>query len=213
MTRSAWLTGLHIDGQPGEWPLAQEAFVIGREAPADLIVPIARVSRQQARITRLDRAYFIADLNSRNGTFVNGRAIGAEPQRLSDGDEIVIAGVAAFHFNDPGETMSGPRLGRLRGVWIDEAARMAWVDGQLLEPDLSNAQFTLLRLLYNSIGQVVTREDIIAAVWPDADPAGVSEEAVDGLIKRLRARLRAAQPQHDYIEAVRGHGLRLIAPE
>ncbi len=47
------------------------------------------------------------------------------------------------------------------------------------------------------------------AVWPSDDPAGVSEEAIDDLIKRLRARLRDASDGPDYLEQPRGRGVRL----
>jgi len=92
---------------------------------------------------------------------------------------------------------------------VDELTRAVWVDARPVEPELSAAQFTLLALLYKRVGQVVSRDAIIRAVWPEADPAGVSEEAVDGLIKRLRARLRGAQPKHEYLEVLRGQGIRL----
>jgi len=50
-------------------------------------------------------------------------------------------------------------------------------------------------------------------VWPDVEPSGVSGEAVDGLFKRLRARLRETQPAREYIEVLRGHGVRLVQPD
>jgi len=211
---SAHLTALLPDGQTGVWRLDQDSFTIGREAPADLILPLARLSRQHARLTQVQRVYQLIDLNSRNGTFVNGQPLSADqPHRLKDGDEIVLAGLITFTFHDSGETVDGPRLGRLRGLWVDETAREVWVDARKVNPPLSAAQLTLLNLLYQAPGQVITRAHIIAAVWPEVvDPAGVSEEAVDGLIKRLRARLRETQPEHDYIEVLRGHGLRLTTP-
>jgi DNA-binding response OmpR family regulator len=121
--------------------------------------------------------------------------------------------VVTFRFHDPGETAEGQRLGRLNGVWIDEAAREAWVDGRKVEPRLSAAQFNLLALLYHSAGQMVMRQQIVAALWPEVAPAGVSGEAVDGLIKRLRARLRETQLKQEYIEVLRGHGVRLVQPD
>ena len=163
----------------------------------------------------MDRAYYLSDLGSRNGTFVNGQAVGKEGVRLNDGDEIVLGGVVTLVFHDPGETVEGPRLGRVNGIWIDEPAQAVWVDGRLVDPPLSPAQLTLLGLLYRRAGQIVSRADIIAAVWPEDDPAGVSEEAVDGLIKRLRARLREigeATPAPEYVEVLRRHGLRLNQP-
>ncbi len=53
MTDVAYLTGPRPDGQPGQWPLDKDDFVIGREAPADLVVPLPRLSRRHARINRV----------------------------------------------------------------------------------------------------------------------------------------------------------------
>ena len=69
------------------------------------------------------------------------------------------------------------------------------------------AQLVLLKLLESRPGSFVSREELVAAVWPDSSVDGVSEEAVDGLIKRLRGRLREAG--RDPIEVRRGMGLRL----
>jgi len=40
-----------------------------------------------------------------------------------------------------------------------------------------------------------------------------SVEAIDALVKRLRARLREIQPEREYLEVLRGHMLRLVPPE
>lgn len=53
------------------------------------------VSRKHAKITRRDLQYLIMDLNSHNGTFVNGRKIGQdEPVVIHDGDEICFGSLA-----------------------------------------------------------------------------------------------------------------------
>lgn len=98
---------------------------------------------------------------------------------------------------------------KLKGVWINESAREVWVDGIAVDPPLSAAQYTLLLLLYQHLGQIVSRPQIVKTVWDDADPRGVSANAVDGLITRLRARLQEAQPKYDYVEVIRGQGVRL----
>jgi len=50
------------------------------------------VSRKHARIVRRNGAYFIEDLGSTNGTFVNRgrRLLPGTPQVLSEGDEIIV---------------------------------------------------------------------------------------------------------------------------
>jgi pSer/pThr/pTyr-binding forkhead associated (FHA) protein len=182
-------------------------LVIGRQEPADLVFGYPQVSRQHLKITKVSKGYLVQDLESRFGTFINGNPLAAEPIRLQDGDELVLAGVLSLRFFDPAQTQGGKRVGRLKGLWIDPDSHEVWLDGQLVSPPLSAAQLTLLRLLEKRSRAFVTREEVVEAVWPDASIDGVSEEAVDGLIKRTRARLREAGS--DAIEVRRGIGLRL----
>jgi hypothetical protein len=71
--------------------LGPEPLAIGRDPQNDLVVDDRRVSRKHAEIRlRLGR-YTLYDLQSTNGTFVNGRRV-AEVV-LSDGDRINVGGV------------------------------------------------------------------------------------------------------------------------
>lgn len=91
--------------------------------------------------------------------------------------------------------------------------------GLRLEPDsrqvivvetpvhLTHLEFDILHLLLANAGRVLTRERLLEQAW-GYDFAG-DTRAVDSAIKRLRARLRAADPVADSIEAVRGVGYRL----
>lgn len=91
--------------------------------------------------------------------------------------------------------------------------------GLRLEPDsrqvivvetpvhLTHLEFDILHLLLANAGRVLTRERLLEQAW-GYDFAG-DTRAVDSAIKRLRARLRAADPAADSIEAVRGVGYRL----
>ncbi len=210
MDPTAWL--VLTENPTQRWLLNTAETIIGRHATADVTLPFPRLSRRHASITRTKTGFVLTDLGSTNGTFINGEALPAHtPRRLTGGDEIVLGGSVSLRFEDPEETAQGPALGKLRGVWINPETHAVWVDALPVDPPLSAAQFTLLNLLYRTPG-IVTRAEIIAAVWHDADPAGVSEEAIDGLIKRLRRRLRQTA-QRDYIQVIRGRGLRLLPPE
>lgn len=203
MSESAFL----LEGEEVH-PLLSPEVVVGRELPADLRFSYPQVSRRHALLARSENGYTVADLASRFGTFLNGKPVGETPVALKDGDELVLGGALSLRFHDPAETRGGQRVGRIKGVWIDPESDEVWVDGKHLSPALSAAQLVLLKLLDGKPGVFVTREEIVSAVWPDAQIEGVSEEAIDGLIKRLRGRLREAG--QDPIEVRRGRGLRLV---
>jgi predicted component of type VI protein secretion system len=213
MNSGARLCGVNDEGQPIEWRLTADETLIGRDPTALVPLSESRISRRHALVTRRDSYFYLRDLGSLNGTYVNGSPVGESDIRLKDGDEIVMAGTVALRFRNASDTVQMPRLGRLHGIWIDDASHAVWIDARRVEPPLSPAQYNLLQLLYGSTGQVFSRAQIVAAVWADTPPTSVSDEAVEGLIKRLRSRLREVQPEADYVQVVRGHGLRLIQPD
>jgi pSer/pThr/pTyr-binding forkhead associated (FHA) protein len=61
----------------------------GREADNDLTLPDKKVSRHHAVLQRQGAIYQISDLNSGNGTYVNGKRI-TEPTLLKNGDIMLI---------------------------------------------------------------------------------------------------------------------------
>ncbi len=190
-----------------EWLLENDVVTIGREEDNDIVLPDRRVSRQHAVIEREGDRYYIRDCGSKNGTFVNGTLLQA-PVPLKDGDNIQIATGVTLTFVDAGATTPLFFEGQ-RGLIIDNDSRQVWLRGQELEPPLSTQQYRLLHLLYENAGKVVTREEIIRVVWPDAVSGGVSEQAIDALVRRLRDRLAEVDPDHQYVVTVRGHGFRL----
>ncbi|PID46595.1 MAG: hypothetical protein CSB47_03195 [Proteobacteria bacterium] len=68
----------------------QSILSIGRTPSNVIVISSLTVSRHHARIIYNDGAYFLQDMNSRNGTFLNGKRI--RKARLSNGDQINIGG-------------------------------------------------------------------------------------------------------------------------
>jgi pSer/pThr/pTyr-binding forkhead associated (FHA) protein len=66
--------------------------LIGRHSACDLFLAEGAVSRWHCRIIRDTEGYYVEDLGSLNGTFVNGDRIRGRRQ-LDDGDEIQLYGV------------------------------------------------------------------------------------------------------------------------
>ena len=73
--------------------------------------------------------------------------------------------------------------------------------------ELTRLEFDLLHRLLVNLGRVLTRERLLEQAW-GYDYVG-DTRAVDSAIKRLRAKLRAASPEADCIESVRGLGYRI----
>ena len=73
--------------QPLSYTLTADICTIGRSPLCQVLIPQAIVSRLHARIERNGSQYYLADVGSANGTFVNGRPI-HQPHLLVDGDLI-----------------------------------------------------------------------------------------------------------------------------
>ncbi|MEX0702823.1 MAG: GAF domain-containing protein [Planctomycetales bacterium] len=66
-----------------------EEVVVGRLADCDIVLPDETVSRQHARFSRGPDGWYVEDLQSRNGTFVNGNRVD-RPTRLRSHDCIML---------------------------------------------------------------------------------------------------------------------------
>jgi serine phosphatase RsbU (regulator of sigma subunit) len=77
---------------PYEFPLGSTAITIGRSALSDLSIPSLSLSRTHARISLNGSGYALEDCGSRNGTYLNSRAVNG-PAPLADGDEIRVGDV------------------------------------------------------------------------------------------------------------------------
>lgn len=197
-----------LDGQ--NWSVKDE-LIFGRDPSCDVIVNDRQVSRQHACLRAIaPNQYEISDLNSKNGTYINGALI-TEPSLLKDGDEIKIALAQGFLFINsdstlplPGKMSDIPK--RPKRLLIDEKARIVWVGEKEISPPLSVSQFDLLYLLYSNENEVISRDRIVEQVWGKDQAVGVTEQAIDALIRRLRDRLLKIDPGNEYIITVRGVG-------
>jgi hypothetical protein len=77
---------LTIDGRREE--VTAPRVVLGRSRSCDIRLPDVNVSRRHAELRQEGATYWIVDLDSMNGTVVNGRPV--ERERLRDGDTITL---------------------------------------------------------------------------------------------------------------------------
>ncbi len=198
-----------------------DGMTIGREKDCDLVIPDRQVSRYHARFEVHPDRTILHDLSSKNGTYRNGKRV-EEPVVLQDGDVVQIALIQYFVYLSSDSTLPlgsefeipmidvGDRF--TKRLVVDKLSRRVWVNQQEILPPLSVPQFKLLEALYDNEGKVVSRQDLVVAVWGDEEAVGVSEQALDALVRRLRDRLAVLDPNHTYLVTVRGYGLRLDNP-
>jgi two-component system, OmpR family, response regulator len=94
------------------------------------------------------------------------------------------------------------------GLRLDPATKQAWRDSS--EIQLSPKEFSLLELFLRHPGTVLTRSQILEAVWDFAYDGG--SNVVDQYVAYLRRKVDLPFGRHD-IETVRGMGYRLRQPQ
>lgn len=201
----------------GERWIIRNQLTIGRGEDCDVIIPDRKISRHHARLIPAADGITLEDLDSKNGTHYNGKPLKGRVL-LGDGDLIQIALAQKFtflssdatvplDFDIPAEVPEGRRR-----LHMDKRSRRVWANDVEVLPPLSVAQFTMLEMLYLRDGLVVTRDELVKHVWQEEEALSISDQALDALIRRLRDRLAKADPDHEYVITVRGHGLRLENP-
>lgn len=96
--RGPYLAGHLADGRSGEFPLGPRT-TMGRHPANTLRLVDREVSKEHALIEKVGTTYVLRDLNSSNGSYVNGQRI--REHRLRDGDEISLGNSRlVFHAAD-----------------------------------------------------------------------------------------------------------------
>ena len=72
------------DGSRKSFPLPSNITVIGRRHDCDLCVPLMVVSRRHCQMSQNNEALKIRDLDSRSGTFLNGKRISEATVQAGD---------------------------------------------------------------------------------------------------------------------------------
>lgn len=196
-----------------------------------LMILDATISRSHATIELRDNAWYLHDVGSANGTFVEGRRVEGQTL-LRDGDRLMFGGVKFFFLDN---VTAAPDLdaSALRGFTVRATGGMATPDArapaalaiELREPSgggggvaviggtpvqLTVPQFELISLLYQrsrdgSAGYVQVSELVRTLSLESTEP---TEDHVRQLVRRLR-RVLAKANLPDLIESRYGLGYRL----
>jgi pSer/pThr/pTyr-binding forkhead associated (FHA) protein len=184
--------------------LPVQSATIGRAMECDIIVASQSISRENTRIYREGRHWFVQDLDSTNGTILNGERV-ITAMNLRDGDNIKVGDVM-FIFRDPDTTT---RENPVPDLEVDRKAGVIRVNRKIVR--LSPKEYLLLAYLYERRGQVCSKNDIGYSVWPEYDAGGIFDYQIENLIRRLRKRIELNPANPQLLYTVRGLGYKLIA--
>jgi hypothetical protein len=101
----------------------------------------------------------------------------------------------------------GPMVPRLS---IDEKQQQVYIGGRPIEK-LTPLEYDLLWFLYQNADEVKSKDDIYLAVYKTME--GVSNEAIDSLVFRLRQKIEMSPKEPVYLITQRGQGYRLMNVE
>ena len=106
-TKTSTLIVKSSQGNTKEIEITSRAFTIGRKAGNDLAFDDPSVSGHHAKIVKIQEVWFLEDLASTNGTFVNEHKI--ERKQLQDADVIRIGTYRIIYRHDDVD-VSGPPI-------------------------------------------------------------------------------------------------------
>ncbi len=81
----------------------------------------------------------------------------------------------------------------------------------VLSEGLTSSEFKLLKFMAQNSGKILERDEIINSVWGDlSSTAGVSEQALDQLIFRVRKKTEENPNQPKHIQTIKGRGFKFL---
>jgi DNA-binding winged helix-turn-helix (wHTH) protein len=224
--RRAFLVVLEGQGVGLTIRLDAERTIIGRGQTAGIVLNDQIASREHAVISRVvDRegaiTYHVKDLLSTNGTFVNNVRL-ADAQPLRQGDKIRIgAHLLKFALMTDAEAEPltspdkkpdpAPAVATDPAIHFGDFHLLAGVDllyrGGEVVP-LEPRAVRVLRYLAENHQRVVTKEELLEAVWPEVF-------TTDAVLKTAISKVRRALGESEarrFVETYHGRGYRFVAP-
>jgi len=182
--------------------IQSRSMILGRSIDCEIVISDGRVSREHSRIYYEGHRWFIEDLKSTNGTYLNNEHI-TQLMELKDGD-IIQVGDITFTFHDPETTKTDVSIPDLLIDFQDGFVRV-----NRKKVSLSPKEFALVVYLYKNRHKVCTKDAIAQAVWPEYDSENVFDYQIENLVRRLRKRLEIEPGNPKLLITMRGLGYKL----
>ena len=149
--------------------LGRKPLVFGRSSECDVVLDDAFVSREHARVAcdPSSNAFLIQDLNSKNGTWLNGAKLDATPRALADGDRVAFGkNRVTITFSESDTTLT-LRADLPSDLHVDLASREVFVNNSRVAPPFSRKEFDLLAWLWQRRNEACSRDELARYGWPE----------------------------------------------
>ncbi len=182
--------------------LCADDMILGRGIDADLVIDRDAVSRRHARLYRREGAWYVCDLQSTNGTYIDDQPVQDQP--LRHGDRLKI-GTAIFRF------IAGDNL---ETAYFEEIHRLAMTDGLTL---VHNRR-SLLAILERELGRCGHFGRPLSLVALQIDHLKVlldnhGQLVGDYILKELARRLQAHVRKEQALARYAGDAFAAVLPE
>ncbi len=176
--------------------LLQSATIIGRTSQADVTVESELASRVHAAIELVGPNWYVSDLQSSNGTFLNDVLIEPGPHQLTDEDELLIGDQKFYFVIVDREALTGGSLADAKG-----------------QSNLS--KFLFLQRLMHALTQSQKDESNFSLVVVEINDFQLSNSSLgrsagDKLLDEMARRLREHFPDSAFISRLHGSCFALL---
>lgn len=200
--RDACLVVIYGDDLGRRIPIGAGQIIIGRSSKCDVQIDQESVSRNHARIRSDGKGYWVRDLGSTNGTYVNDELV--DERELRDGDQVKV-GRTIFKF------MSGNNV---EASYHEEIYRLMTVDGLT---EVHNKRY-FNDVLERELSRCRRYQRVFSIVLFDIDFFKKINDtyghlAGDAVLRQLGAVVRSKSRRDDVVARVGGEEFGVVLPE
>jgi hypothetical protein len=174
-----------------------QAFSQGRVSSLDATADVSVAGRVDAQLVRWARG------SPRNLLLLGDTLLTISCER-KEGPQLLLSEEALQEVPDRFEQEYGQLVPSLN---IDEKQQKVLIGGRVIREKLSPLEYNLLLFLYQNTEEVKSKDDIYLAVYQTTE--GISDEAIDSLVFRLRKKIEPDPKRPVYLITKRGKGYRL----
>jgi len=152
------------DGVGTEYPLSEETVSLGRRSASTIKIDHPKASRNHAEVIHHKGDYYIQDLESVNGTYINGIRI-SHREKLSPGDEIRVGGTVLRFFS---EEQKVPEI-YIPGYQVEELVAQGGMGTVFRGVQVSMDRYVAIKVLHEHYAK---RKDFVQRFVQEARAAG-----------------------------------------